>query len=504
MRAVRVRSLIACLLLFGLGFAANAATQSVDNVFVRKPCTDLGFDTADLDSGVECGLVRAKESSKSASRMVDLAVIIARAKNGSPAKEAVLYLHGGPGIATLDVVPRALRGKSWPLFRQDRDLVFFDQRGTGRSKPQLCPEFDKTASADTKENDKVAEFSKLLAAARKCRDALDQQGVDPHAYGSTAIAHDADAVRQALGIKSWNIFATSFGSLPAAELIRHYPKTVSAVFLDSAFSVNSVNRAEQINATASSFAAYQRRCSASKACHEQYPDIRALAAATIARLDQKPLLLASSTIDGDLFMEALWTLMVDGKTARFVPELLMRASKGNDEMIRRFAPVFSDSDYFGGYAHAQAWLVNCHDIFPRPSTELRAKAMAANPDIARGFVASEQDKICDAIQPEHAKDEFYRPLKTVVPTLIMFGEFDPATPLSDAEAAKLFFRDAALVEIDGASHAPFYTDQCTKDLVVRFFNDPKATLDSGCVTQRPPFTFASVAEFEAFLAELPK
>lgn len=496
--------LVACFLVFGFGFSVAANANDADSVFVRKPCSDLGFSAKDFDGGVECGIVRVKESSKTPHRMLDLAVVVARAKNGSSTKEPVLYLHGGPGIATSELMPRALKGKSWPLLRQDHDVVFFDQRGTGRSKPQICPTFDKIASAKTKDKDKAAKFERLLAAAGQCRVELDSLGVDHHAYGSTAIANDVEAVRKALGITSWNVFATSFGSLPAAELIRHYPETVRAVFLDSAFSVNSPNRAERISATVSSVAAFQRRCSADKACLERYPDIRGMAATTIARLDANPLVLKSSIIDGEQFVKALWAMMVDGKTSRLVPELLMRASKGDDAMLRRFVPIFASSDYFGKYAYAQAWLVNCHDIFLRPSKQLWAAAIAQNSDVARGFVADEQDRICDSIQPAHADDEFYQPLKTTVPTLIMFGEFDPATPLSDAKAAQVFFREAKLLEIDGKSHAPFYSDQCTRDMVVMFFDNPRETLDTGCIAQRPAFTFASAEEFEAFLAEFPK
>lgn len=500
-----LRCLFYLFAVIGLAAPVTASSKNAEHVFDRKPCIDLGFAATDFDTGVECGLVSVRESSSSKSRMIDLAVVVARAKNPDPKKEPVLYLHGGPGIATLDVMPRAMKGKSWPLFREDRDIIFFDQRGTGRSKPQICPEFDQIAAAQqSSATDSGAAFSKLVLAAHNCRRELAAKGAAVHAYGSTQIARDGDAVRRALGIKSWNIFATSFGSLPAAETIRYFPKTVSALFLDSAFSINSVNRAEQINATSSSFAAFQRRCSYEAVCAEQYPAIRALAAETIARLDKQPLSAQSFEIDGEKFMEAVWTLMVDGSTAPFVPTLLKRASDGDDAMIIRFVKVFANPDYFGGYSYAQAWLVNCHDIFPRPSAALKEKAIASNADIARGIVAAEQDQICDAIQPQAAPRNFYRPLRHNVPTLIMFGEFDPATPISDAKAAQEFFAKADLIEVEGASHAPFYTDGCTKSLVIRFFDNPTLHLNKDCLAQRPSFKFAGSDAFEAFLGELPK
>jgi hypothetical protein len=101
--------------------------------------------------------------------------------------------------------------------------------------------------------------------------------------------------------------------------------------------------------------------------------------------------------------------MVDGTTAPYVPELLRRAEHGDSDLIRRFVAAFGNTDYFGGYAHAQAWLVNCHDIFPRPSRPLLSVAMSKNPDLASGTELRTQDALCDALQPSHANAHFYRP-----------------------------------------------------------------------------------------------
>jgi pimeloyl-ACP methyl ester carboxylesterase len=416
----------------------------------------------------------------------------------------MLYLHGGPGIATLDVVPRALRGKSWPLFRRQHDLVFFDMRGTGRSTPAICPDFDRTLAALAAQGRGVrASAADRLAAARACRKELQSLSVDPASYNASSIAADVEALRTALRVDRWNIFATSFGSLPAAQILRKWPNTVRALILDSAFPPNSPNRAEQIGATAASFRAYQRQCDRLAPCRALFPNLRSAAVRIARRLDRVPIVTSTGRITGESFRDALWRLMVDGSTARYLPELLRRAGQGDNDLIRRFAAVYGAPGYFGGYADAQAWLINCHDSFPRPSRLWLDRAVAANGDLAGEVVRGHQDAMCNTLQPSHAEQEFYQPLVANVPSLILFGEFDPATPRIDALTAREFFRGATLIEIEGASHAPFYTDECSKGIALAFIARPDAVVDQSCLADRPSFAFADGPAFDEFLRSLP-
>jgi pimeloyl-ACP methyl ester carboxylesterase len=472
----------------------------------RVACTELGFAAADLAGHVECAWFSVPESrGRARSRTLRLAVVIARATGPSAAPDPVLYLHGGPGIATLDVVPRALRGQSWPRLRVRRDLVFFDQRGTGRSRPLLCPAFNAAlGELDANPLGPEAGTAARLAAARRCGETMAAEGGDPTAYNSTAIAADAEALRRALGYSSWNLFATSFGTLPAFELARRHPRSVRALLLDSAFPPNSGNRVEQISATAASLAAVQRRCDASPACRQTYGAIRPLAARVVARLNAAPLTMATGRVNGEAFMRALWTMLVFGNTVPHVPELLRRAAAGDDALVRRIVAAFGGSDSFGGYSHTQSWLVNCHDIFPRRSAAVFARALAAHRDIAGADDPARTDRVCWAIQPGRAPAGFYRSERLSVPALVYFGEFDPATPRADAEAAMRMLGRGTLIDVAGASHAPFYTDDCTRTIALAFFDAPAARPDLSCLGARAPFAFSEAGAFDRFVASLPE
>lgn len=483
--------------------AAQARAPLPD--FRSLSCAALGFEDGALGGGVDCGVLAVPEVRGGRGRTLRLAVVIARATDAHGAIEPILYLHGGPGIATLDVVPRGLRGKSLPRLRRRHDLIFFDQRGTGRSTPAICPSFNEAMDRLDKEQSAPAiRATRRLAAAATCRAELKALGVDPRAYRSADIADDAEALRTALGIGRWSIFATSFGSLPAAELVKRAPGRVRALFLDSAYPPNSENRAEQVMATAESYGIFQMRCDASPSCRSHHPGLLATALRVAGRLDAAPIRTERDPIDGDAFLGAVWTLMVDGFTAPFLPELLGRADGGDEKMIRRFVKTFGSADYFGRFAHDQSWLVNCHDIFPRPSAPWLDRARAAQPRLFAAMVPDRQDEMCDMLQPRHAPPSFFKASRRRVPTLILFGEFDPATSRSDALVASRFFPGARLVEVAGASHAPFYTDECTKGMVEAFFDAPERAVDASCLAARPAFSFADAAGFDAFLADLPE
>lgn len=476
-----------------------ALAQAVPAQVEYADCALLGFEADAFDAAVACGWLRVPETETADAPTLKLAFVRIPALDAASGQTPILYLHGGPGIAALDVAPRALKGRSWPLLRRGHDLIFLDYRGVGRSTPALCPAFNQAMEAMSRESLAPATaLARRVEAARACRADLLAEHLDPSAYGADAIARDAEALRIALGYDRWAVFATSYGVFPAVELMRRHPETLTGVLLDSAFPPDSTNRSEQFSATAEAFAALQARCDAEPACAARHPEIRASAGRVAARLEIEPVRLADRSVDGAAFNEALWTLLVDGFTAPLLPELVRRLDAGDAELMRRFIETFGRSDVFGGYAHATAWLANCHDLWPRATRPAVARAIADHPDLAIGRMPEAQDQVCAALGAGALPAEFHRPIGSDVPTLIFFGEFDPATPRSDALAARAGLSRALLIEVAGASHAPFYTDDCTRSVGAAFLADPSVAPDLSCLGARPLPRLHDPEAFEAF------
>src|SRR6185436_8708851 len=142
------------------------------------------FDASKALLTVTCGRLKVPENDDDPqSRSIDVAFMIVSPERKVDAESSVIFLSGGPGSPSLVHVEKLV---TVPAVREvvvDRDWVFFDQRGGGRSLPTLyCqPEAD------------------YLKQVKKCRDRLIKEGVDLSQYNSARIADDMEALRKALG-----------------------------------------------------------------------------------------------------------------------------------------------------------------------------------------------------------------------------------------------------------------------------------------------------------------
>ena len=107
--------------------------------FAEKPC--LGLRASDR---VRCGTVTVPEDrAKPGGRTIGLNVMVLRAKD-RPTLPPLFDIAGGPGLPA--VGPGSFYLGDGAAYREHRDIVLFDQRGTGASNPLNCPEIDATES----------------------------------------------------------------------------------------------------------------------------------------------------------------------------------------------------------------------------------------------------------------------------------------------------------------------------------------------------------------------
>lgn len=141
---------------------------------------------------------------------------VARKLSGSaPSRDAVLALAGGPGQSALPLAGY-FAGAMAPALG-GRDLVVFDQRGTGESDPLSCPALNESGSA----------LGTLV------EDCAKQIGPTRSGYASSESVADIDAIRQALGYEKLVLYGTSYGTKVALQYAETYPGRVEALVLDS-------------------------------------------------------------------------------------------------------------------------------------------------------------------------------------------------------------------------------------------------------------------------------
>ena len=164
--------------------------------------------------GVRCGFVVVPENrAKSVGRTVRLAVAVFKATAATGVLDPVVRLGGGPGFSDVQYLD-GLTVENGKPSQDRRDLVFFDQRGTGLSEPSLrCPEVRDNFISSLAENLRAAEdAARTNAALLKCHDRLAGEGVDFGAYNSAASASDVADVMSALGYGDYNIYGISYGT----------------------------------------------------------------------------------------------------------------------------------------------------------------------------------------------------------------------------------------------------------------------------------------------------
>jgi pimeloyl-ACP methyl ester carboxylesterase len=143
-----------------------------------------------------------------------------RLAGATPSRDAVVALAGGPGQAVLPLAEFIARAIAPAL--GTRDLLLFDQRGTGASDPLSCQALSGAASAES-----APDPGSLVS---RCARELGPARGDFTTRESVA---DIEALRQAGGYEKLVLYGTSYGTKVALQYAERYPQHTEALVLDS-------------------------------------------------------------------------------------------------------------------------------------------------------------------------------------------------------------------------------------------------------------------------------
>ncbi|HWX44810.1 MAG TPA: alpha/beta hydrolase, partial [Solirubrobacteraceae bacterium] len=147
---------------------------------------------------------------------VTLAIRRRRAPVGE-ANSAVVALAGGPGQSAIPFAEDFAEALG-PIL-STRDLIVFDQRGTGYSHPLSCHGFEQPFSYRT--------GGQLITSC------ANQIGPERAFYTSLDSVADIESIRRAGGYEKLVLWGTSYGTKVAEEYAQAFPQHVEALILDS-------------------------------------------------------------------------------------------------------------------------------------------------------------------------------------------------------------------------------------------------------------------------------
>jgi pimeloyl-ACP methyl ester carboxylesterase len=144
-----------------------------------------------------------------------------RSAGAGQSQDAVLALAGGPGQATLPLGEFIAQALAPAL--TSRDLLIFDQRGTGSSDPLSCPALSSFSAA---------------SAGQLFEQCALQIGPARGAFTTEESVEDIETLRRATGYDKLVLYGTSYGTKVALEYAERYPQHVEALVLDSVVPTN--------------------------------------------------------------------------------------------------------------------------------------------------------------------------------------------------------------------------------------------------------------------------
>lgn len=460
-----MRRLLAVAVLLLVPAPASAAALKL------RPCGKRGF---------QCGrLAVPLDYDDPAGGEVSIPVIRLRARHPQRRLGTLFVNYGGPGA---DAVATTRSGayRQFRALRGRFDLVAFDPRGTGASRPALDCRADQERSGvyrhpfPTPATYERAEALRIAAAyATRC--AARNQRLAPHV--STAnVARDMDRVRAALGVGRVTYFGFSYGTLLGATYAALFPERVRAMVLDGPVDPSSYlndplgDLARQSAGFEDALSRYFAACRATHACRwtrgrapaAAYDRLAARAAAhplrirrpAVARGDRRPVDrdVFNFAISSDLYAKQLW------------PEItvaLDRAARGDGSLLRSIADLDYGRRRNGTYApdYDRYFIIGAAEQqFPRevePYERAGAASFAAYPHF---FFNAGYSGLPYAQFAPRDQDAYLGPfaLPDAAPTpLVVATTHDPATPLASARGMVAELGRATLLTMRGDGHTAY-------------------------------------------------
>ena len=431
----------------------------------------------DFPQEVQCGKIqRPLNPAKPEGKKIDIHFVVIPSQDRNKLKDAVFLLAGGPGQSAIDLAGfgQAVFGR----LNRRRDLVFVDQRGTGRSAPLHCPELEKGGE--------VLDNETTLKMADACMKNLQTLPYGELQYFSTSIAmQDLEAVRKELGYGTINLVGASYGTRAGLEYLRQFPTSVRRLILDGIAPPDMhLPAADAQLALDGVFA----DCAKDLQCKKTYPDLAARWKKLLASMPQKielkhPRLIQQLNvpITRDGLIGMVHKILYSPSTTAALPYAITQAQQGHFEPLVTLSGTLSLVGP-GAIAFGMHFSVWCGEAYARPSTFVPK-------DDFEIMASNNYDKVCEKWPRASIPPAFFDIPASAAPVLLLSGGIDPVTPTRHGAAvAKALGANAVHISVANAGHG-LLAHGCIRDVLYRYVNaksDAEALkLDTACIRQIP-------------------
>ncbi|HKC66019.1 MAG TPA: alpha/beta hydrolase [Pyrinomonadaceae bacterium] len=486
---MKICKILITLSLLVIGCAqANAARLTAQSDQAPRPFLS-SCRSPELKSKAWCGKYEVFEDRVSRrGRKLALNMVILPALAEKRAPDPVFFFAGGPGQSAASIAAQIGEG---PLanIRQERDIVFLDQRGTGESNPLTCNLFADASNLQAYFGDMFP-----VAEVRACREQLEKIA-DLKLYTTSIAIEDLDEVRGALGYDKINLYGGSYGTTVALAYLRQYREHVRAVVLAGVAPTGLKLPLPFAKGAQYAIVHLMDDCAADSTCRAAFPNLKEEFRSVMDRLDKgaisvelvNPLTKKPESIRlaRGTFSERLRMMLYDRAPASLVPLLIHRAYQGD---FRPFvlAALPQARGIYQSLSLGMYFSVTCsEDVSFISEEEIRSETKDT-------FLADYRVRVHQAACREWPRSivprDFTNAVNSDAPVLLLSGEVDPASPHWLGEEVARHLPNSLQVTIPFGGHG--YFSPCISAITAEFIARGSVKgLSTSCVeaTKRPPF-----------------
>jgi pimeloyl-ACP methyl ester carboxylesterase len=423
------------------------------------------FDVENLkdDKTIEWGYLTVPENWVAKSGKIKIAFTVLKKRKQSSQKP-LLYIEGGPGQSGVQTFGYF---RDHPL-REYSDIILVDARGVGNSLPRLCPELGNEIFKILSSNESSsADEKNRLFATMNCKNELIRKGIDPANYSSVNVANDLHALKNALHYDSWNVLGVSYGTYISQVYANAYLQDFNKMILDSPVDhiseyYNKINEHYM-----QVLKIFFEKCKQNPVSNKKFPNLEKTYFEVIADLDKKPLTVkvpekllekGSFTFNSEDFKIVIHQALYNKQLTEVLPVIITLFHERNAEALSSVVGAFSGA--FTALDFGTYYSMVLNDAVPYNSISYYDTAATKYPGLKGGLSFYRADFLISNqwdrnTLPQNILD--YTKISKI-PTLILAGEFDPITPVSNAQAlTKQLNADVIIFKNEG--HALGFTEE---------------------------------------------
>lgn len=315
----------------------------------------------------ECGVVYVPENYDDPDgRILELFYLRLFSTSQAPAPDPVINLAGGPGQSgSWELYENTVVLSNMNKLRERRDVIGYDQRGTGFSNYLLCAPFLSTLGIvmDVTDDPEIAAMIEGVLA-----DPIGAVGltgmicptiykagsdVDLTQYNSVVSAHDIQYLMEALGYtEGYNLYGSSYGTRLSQFAMRSTPDGIRSVIIDGVVSPSISNVAYSMSKISSPYVSLFNLCAADADCNAAYPDLPERFNALLEEVAANPIVLDPPIVVNPTYARHFDSVVTqidpgffqnlaianngsaDGGLANVVPRMIAALEAGDIDFVR--------------------------------------------------------------------------------------------------------------------------------------------------------------------------